>query len=76
MKVVKVLPKGQIVIPKELREKIGIEIGKGVIVEKIDGSILVIPEPKKPLEAMKGLLRGSKKESAVQTIRKLRKEWK
>lgn len=76
MKIVKVLPKGQIVIPKALRENIGISIGRSVIVERVNNSILIIPEPEKPLEVMRGLLKKQAETSATKTIRKLRKEWK
>lgn len=76
MKVVKVLQKGQIVIPKELRETIGLKVGQKVIVERMDESILIVPEPKNPLELMKGLLKKSAAQSAVATVRQMRKEWR
>lgn len=75
MKVMKVLPKGQIVIPKQVREEAGIIIGKKVIVEKLNGSVLIMPEPKEPLKLMQGLLKSTAKDSSVETVRKLRREW-
>jgi len=42
MKKVKVSPKGQIVIPKELRDKFGIKEGEEVIVEELEEGVLVM----------------------------------
>jgi len=38
---VKVGPKGQIVIPKVIREKLGIEPGRYLIIDEKDGKILI-----------------------------------
>ena len=76
MEVVKVLQKGQIVIPKDIRDRLHIAEGKRLIVEEIDGNLLVIPEPKNPISAMRGLLEPFAEESSVQTVRKLRKDRK
>jgi len=52
MSTVTVSPKYQIVIPKEVREKMNIEPGQKVSVMVLDGVIHLVPES--PIEQMKG----------------------
>lgn len=56
MTTVTVSPKYQIVIPKEIRESMGIASGQKVQIMSYQGRIEVIPL--KPMEAMKGFLKG------------------
>jgi AbrB family looped-hinge helix DNA binding protein len=44
--------KGQLVIPKPMREELGIRTGSKVLIRQHDNSILILPKPKDPLEAM------------------------
>jgi AbrB family looped-hinge helix DNA binding protein len=44
--------KGQLVIPKPMREELGLHEGSRMLVKKQDDVILLIPKPKDPLEAM------------------------
>ena len=75
MKVGKVLQKGQIVIPKEIRDKIGMKVGNRVLIEEMRGAVLIMPEPEDPLKAMVGLLKDYRpKEPAWKVIRKMRDE--
>lgn len=74
MEVVKVLHKGQIVIPKEFRDELRLEEGKKVLVERLNGGLILIPEPKNPLAAMRGLLKGISEESSVEAVKKLRRQ--
>jgi AbrB family looped-hinge helix DNA binding protein len=41
MQVVKVLPKGQITLPKEIRKDLNIKEGDTLIIEKTDGDIIL-----------------------------------
>ncbi len=41
MKAVKVLPKGQITLPKEMRKILGIKEGDTLVIEKSDGDIII-----------------------------------
>lgn len=41
MRVVKVLPKGQITLPKEMRKSLGIKEGDTLVIEKSDGDIII-----------------------------------
>lgn len=56
MTVVTVSPKYQIVIPKEIRESMGIVSGQKVQIMSYQGRIEVIPL--KPMKDMKGFLKG------------------
>lgn len=53
---VTVSPKYQIVIPKEIRESMGIVSGQKVQITSYQGRIEVIPL--KPIEEMRGFLKG------------------
>ncbi|MEW5815669.1 MAG: AbrB/MazE/SpoVT family DNA-binding domain-containing protein [Spirochaetota bacterium] len=41
MQVVKVLPKGQITLPKEMRTSLGIKEGDTLVIERSDGDIII-----------------------------------
>ena len=56
MNVVKVSPKHQIVIPREVREALDLRPGQEVAVLRYRGRIELIPV--RPIEEMRGLLRG------------------
>jgi len=47
--------KGQVVIPKEVREKVGIETGTKVIVQAVDGHVEIYPLPDNPVEHYCGI---------------------
>lgn len=49
-------PKYQVVIPKDVREKLRLKSGQKMIVVVKGGIVYMIPE--KPLESFKGFLRG------------------
>lgn len=66
--------KGQVVIPQEIRERLKIMEGQQVRIEEVDGTIIIVPIPKDPIRALKGLSKESKE--STQIIRALRKEWK
>ncbi len=56
MNTVKVSPKYQVVIPREVREALDLRPGQEVAVLRYRGRIELIPI--KPVEEMRGLLRG------------------
>jgi AbrB family looped-hinge helix DNA binding protein len=56
MNIVKVSPKYQIVIPKEVREALNLRPGQELAVLRYRGRIELIPV--RPVEEMRGLLRG------------------
>jgi AbrB family looped-hinge helix DNA binding protein len=57
VKVVTTSPKGQVVIPKEEREKIGIKPGSKVAVELVNDHIEIYPLPDNPVEHFCGIFR-------------------
>ena len=70
----KVTSKGQIVIPKKIREKYGIRPSTSIHwVEKEEG-ILMIPDPEDPIKAARGMFEGSGMLSAYLKDKKREKE--
>lgn len=53
---VTVSPKFQIVIPQQIREKLGLRPGQQIILLERDGIITAIPD--QPLEKFRGILKG------------------
>ncbi len=68
--------RGQIVIPKSLREAGGIKEGQRFVIEEIEGAFLVMPIPKDPVKALRGLAKGVLRGSSVKLVRELREEWR
>ncbi len=56
MPIVKVSPKFQVVIPKEIRENSGIKVGSKMDIFVYDGRIELVPI--KSIKSLKGSLRG------------------
>ena len=52
---VRVGPKYQVVIPQTVRRKVPISPKKEVIVEEVNGAIVILPQPKSFTEFMFGL---------------------
>ena len=55
----KVTSKGQVVIPKKLREKYGIRAATVIRWIENDQGILMVPESEDPIVAARGMLKGS-----------------
>ena len=53
----KVSQKGGIVIPKEIREKLGLEPGTLVAFVEDNGNVKIVPLPKDPVDYAMGMLR-------------------
>jgi AbrB family looped-hinge helix DNA binding protein len=58
MPAVPVSPKGQILIPKRIREKFGVRPGGRVLIIEESSGILLKPAPEDPIEAACGFLKG------------------
>jgi len=58
MEVVNVSTKGQILIPKKLREKHGVKTGLKVQILDTQNGLLIKPAPKDPIDAACGFLEG------------------
>ena len=55
MPVVKIHPKGQIVIPKEIRNKLGIKPGKSLSITLVKDHAEIRPLPDDPIEFLTGI---------------------
>ncbi|MDJ0818250.1 MAG: AbrB/MazE/SpoVT family DNA-binding domain-containing protein [Desulfobacterales bacterium] len=60
MSIVKTSSKGQVVIPKDIREKLGITPGKRLLFRVIENHVEITPLPDDPIKQMRGILRGGK----------------
>ena len=58
MPVVPISPKGQILIPKRIREKYGVKPGSNVQILEEPGGIVTKPAPEDPIAAACGFLEG------------------
>ena len=72
MVIVKTSPKGQVVIPKNIRRKFNVVTGKLINVFEKDGQIVLEPLPDDPVEAACGMFMD--RSSLTKALRKSRKE--
>ncbi|MHC1726863.1 MAG: AbrB/MazE/SpoVT family DNA-binding domain-containing protein [Syntrophobacteraceae bacterium] len=56
MPIVRISSKGQVVIPKQIREKLGIVPGKRVLFRLVGNHAEIVPLPDEPPKAMWGML--------------------
>jgi AbrB family transcriptional regulator (stage V sporulation protein T) len=70
----KVTLKGQIVIPKELREELDIKPGEKLLIKKIDRKVLLIPKPKEPIDFLIKIAKKVKLGNLRKEIKEFRKE--
>ena len=76
MSIVKISSKGQVTIPKEVREALGLKPGDRVEI-KVEGNIAVLEPLRKPSESMRGLGCKAKEKlgvSAAELVHRLRRE--
>lgn len=57
MSVMTTSSKGQVVIPKKVRDKVGIKTGSRVIVKAVDGHVEIHPLPENPVEYYCGIFK-------------------
>lgn len=58
MAIVKTSSKGQVVIPVEIRKKLGIKPGQRVNLTLVDDKAVITPLPEDPIKALRGALKG------------------
>ena len=60
MPIVKASTKGQIVIPKQIREKLGIAPGQKLLLRIVDKHAEITPLPDNTIKAMRGIVKGGR----------------
>jgi AbrB family looped-hinge helix DNA binding protein len=60
MPIVKTSSKGQIIIPKEIREKLGVTPGEKVMLRIVGKHAEITPIPNDSIKAMRGIIKGGK----------------
>jgi len=55
--IVRTSSKGQVVIPKQIREELGIRPGKKVLFRLVGNHAEIVPLPDDPVRAMRGMLK-------------------
>ena len=65
-----VLVKGQVVIPAEIRRRLGLKQGTKLHVEEHDGEIVLRPLDRRYFESMAGFLKGSGLTKGLEASRK------
>ena len=75
--IVKIGPKYQVVIPQQIRKKVPIFPKNEVLIEEVNGAIIILPRPESFTEFMIGLGKGTWKGVDPKAyIKKERGSWK
>jgi AbrB family looped-hinge helix DNA binding protein len=74
MSVIKTHAKGQIIIPIEIRKRLGIIPGKRVSVKLVDDHIEIRPLPDDPIEFLTGVFKDSPKSMSAQLLEERRRD--
>jgi AbrB family looped-hinge helix DNA binding protein len=73
MKTAKLTSKGQLTVPKEIRDKLGISPGEELVFEEKDGLFYIKKNPRKsPFDKWAGYLKAGKKKKTDKVIEELR----
>ncbi|MGI9951569.1 AbrB/MazE/SpoVT family DNA-binding domain-containing protein [Moorellaceae bacterium AZ2] len=64
--------KGQISIPVALRRQYGLKKGDKLVLEEVEGAIILRPLPRHPLLALRGSLKGREGEKLTELLLKER----
>jgi AbrB family looped-hinge helix DNA binding protein len=74
MQVVKTHAKGQIVIPKKIRDKLGIKPGKELALELADDHMKIRPLPDDPIQFLTGIFKDYPKSMSTELLEERRKD--
>ena len=73
MPIVKTHAKGQIIMPKEIRDKLGIKPGKALLVKLVDDHVEIQPLPDDPIEFLTGIFKDHRRSMSHELVKE-RKE--
>jgi AbrB family looped-hinge helix DNA binding protein len=74
MLIVKIHPKGQIVLPKKIRDKLGIKPGTVLSVKLVDDHAEIRPLPNDPIEFLTGILKDHPRSMARELLEERRRD--
>jgi AbrB family looped-hinge helix DNA binding protein len=74
MPIVKAYAKGQIVIPKEIRDVLGIKPGKQLSIKLVDDHAEIRPLPSDPVEFLTGIFKDHPKSLAGELLKEREKD--
>jgi AbrB family looped-hinge helix DNA binding protein len=74
MPIVKTHAKGQIIMPKDIRDKLGIKPGTDVSVNLVDDHVEIRPLPDDPIEFLTGIFEGRPRSMAEQLLEERKKD--
>lgn len=74
MPIVKIHAKGQIIIPKEIRNRLGIKPGKEVSIRLVNDHVEIRPLPDDPIEFLTGIFKEHPKSMAGELLEERKKD--
>ncbi len=74
MAIVKTHPKGQISMPKEIRDKLGIKPGTALSVKLVDDHVEIRPLPDDPIEFLTGIFKDHPRSMARELLEERKKD--
>ncbi len=74
MVIVKTHAKGQIIMPKEIRKKLGIKPGTALAVKIVDDHLEIRPLPDDPIEFLTGIFKDHSRSMAEELLKERRKD--
>ena len=74
MTIVTTSGKGQVVIPKEIRDHLGLQPGQKVAVELVRDHVEIRPLPTDPIEALHGMFKGYSGSMAEELVKERKKD--
>jgi len=66
--------KGQIIIPKEIRNKLGIEPGRALSIKLVDDHVEIRPLPDDPIEFLTGIFKAHPRSLAGELLKERKKD--
>ena len=74
MSIVKTYAKGQIIMPKEIREKLGIKPGKFLSIKVVNDHAEIKPLPDDPIEFLTGVFASHPRSMAAELLKDRKKD--